>query len=631
MTNAVLAKLGDYGLKKSGSSWMARCPAHPDTTASLSVSEGTSQPVVLHCHAGCDPDLILDALGLTWADVSTEREQAKSDRPEISTTYDYVDEAGDLLYQVVRMVPKSFRQRRPDGKGGWVWKLEDVRRPPYRLPEVLAAVAAGDPIFVVEGEKDVEAIRREGFVATCNSGGAGKWTEEHTTCLQGATVVVVADRDGTGRRHAQAVARALDSVAAEVRCAEPVEGKDVADHLAAGRTLEELAEVLDEWEADLAEPDHDPGPDEPPVDDESAPPEERESVLDRLRNLLLTGTTVKSIPSRRSLVKGWLDMNSLAMLYGRSGGGKSFTAIDMALHVVTGSWWYGAKVRKGTVLYVVAEGATGIADRQTAWEKRNNHYTPVDGIFWLPRPVNLLDVVNASALATLAVELGVSMVVIDTLARSMSGGDENAGKDMSRVIEAADHIKTKTGACVLVVHHSGKDEAAGARGWSGIKGAVDTELELKSAENILILTTTKQKDGAELQPMRFTLVPERWGCPECDGKGFLPDTGEECDRCDGDQEVGSVAIAKYTGQVARDAGVMGRAQSTLDALVSIDTGDGVSSAQWQEVAHEQGVSKASFFRHRKSLIEARLVHQVGTPVRPRFAIMRPAESDEGVA
>src|SRR5262249_42890268 len=93
----------------------------------------------------------------------------------IVATYDYVSETGDLLYQVVRYEPKTFRQRRPNGTGGWTWKLEGVWQVPYRLPEVVEAIASGRLVVVVEGEKDADALWALGIPATCNAGGAGKW------------------------------------------------------------------------------------------------------------------------------------------------------------------------------------------------------------------------------------------------------------------------------------------------------------------------------------------------------------------------------------------------------------------------------------------------------------------------
>ena len=153
----------------------------------------------------------------------------------IVAIYDYVDEAGKLLYQVARFTPKGFAQRRPDGKGGWTWKLGRTRRVLYRLPRVRAAVSSGKRIWITEGEKDVHAVEAAGEVGTCNSGGAGKWRAEYADHLRGAKVAIIADADEPGRKHAQEVARSLEGVAAEVKIGEPAVGKDAADHLAAAR------------------------------------------------------------------------------------------------------------------------------------------------------------------------------------------------------------------------------------------------------------------------------------------------------------------------------------------------------------------------------------------------------------
>jgi 5S rRNA maturation endonuclease (ribonuclease M5) len=115
--------------------------------------------------------------------------------------------------------------------------MKGVRRFPYRLPRVIRAVKTGRPVWVCEGEKDVHALERAGAVATCNPGGAGKWRDEYAGWLDGADVVIVADRDEPGRRHAAQVAVSLDGKAASVTVVEAAEGKDAADHLAAGLGL----------------------------------------------------------------------------------------------------------------------------------------------------------------------------------------------------------------------------------------------------------------------------------------------------------------------------------------------------------------------------------------------------------
>lgn len=234
----VLGKLD--GVRQHGGYWMARCPAHDDHKASLSIKRGTEQPVIFKCHAGCERDTILDALSLTLADVSKARTALNGEWTpfgEAVAFYDYTDEDGNLLFQVMRTADKQFPQRRPDGRGGWKWRLGDTRRVPYRLPKVLAAIANGEMVYIVEGEKDVHAIELAGGVATTSPGGAGKWRADYNEHFTGGDVTIIADRDEPGRYHAQDVARNLRQVAKSVVIAETAEGKDAADHLGAGHTL----------------------------------------------------------------------------------------------------------------------------------------------------------------------------------------------------------------------------------------------------------------------------------------------------------------------------------------------------------------------------------------------------------
>jgi 5S rRNA maturation endonuclease (ribonuclease M5) len=241
MTTAELLERLD-GAKPTGDDrWEALCPAHDDRTPSLSISTGDEGRVLLHCHAGCSTTDVLAGLGLTEADLFERRNGGGMD---IAATYPYVDEAGELLYEVVRFRPKSFRQRRPDGNGGWEWSLKGVQRVLYRLPKVVEVAMAGGKVCVVEGEKDVAALERLGLTATCNAGGAGKWRAEYAESLRGAQVGIIADADAPGRKHATEVAASLDGIAASVKLLEPAEGcKDVSDHLAAGKPLSELVPV----------------------------------------------------------------------------------------------------------------------------------------------------------------------------------------------------------------------------------------------------------------------------------------------------------------------------------------------------------------------------------------------------
>jgi len=175
----------------------------------------------------------------------THGEAEREERGRIVATYDYRDEGGKLLFQVVRFDPKGFRQRRPDGAGDWIWNVNNVRLVPYHLHEIAAAVAADDPVYVCEGEKDADRVRALGLAATCNPQGAGKWRAEYAEPFRGAADVrIVADRDRPGYQHAAQVAASLEAVGARVVVLEAATGKDVSDHLDAGHGLDELV-VMD--------------------------------------------------------------------------------------------------------------------------------------------------------------------------------------------------------------------------------------------------------------------------------------------------------------------------------------------------------------------------------------------------
>jgi hypothetical protein len=228
---------------------MATCPAHDDAKASLSITRGTTQPVVMVCLADCATEDVLAAIGLTFGDISASGDPQPPGEwtpagPAIAI-YRYVDEQGELLYEVLRTATKDFRQRRPDPtqRSGFQWKLTGVRRVPYRLPQALQAVAEGKTIWIAEGEKDVEALERAGVTATCNPGGAGKWRREYDGYLEGADVRIVQDRDEPGRKHALHVAEGLRRAGCTVTILEPRTGKDAADHLAAGHGLDDFVVV----------------------------------------------------------------------------------------------------------------------------------------------------------------------------------------------------------------------------------------------------------------------------------------------------------------------------------------------------------------------------------------------------
>ncbi len=262
---------------KTSSGWQAKCPGHDDKNASLSISEGSDGRVLLKCHAGCGFKDIVNVMGLKISDLFNDN--APSLRPsttrKIVASYPYRDADGQLLYEVVRYEPKSFSQRRPDGNGGWSWNLQDVERVLYRLPELLAAAKSGERVFIVEGEKDVEALVKLGLCATCNSGGAGKWQDSFSESLRDADVVIIPDNDEVGQKHGQAVAASLQGKAKSVRVIElkaqpgvPSKVKDAHDWISVGGTRDELEAIVTatpEWVPSTVSPGTTSTPEKPVV------------------------------------------------------------------------------------------------------------------------------------------------------------------------------------------------------------------------------------------------------------------------------------------------------------------------------------------------------------------------------
>jgi len=205
-------------VEKRGTEYRCLCPAHADTHPSLDVRAGDGGRVLFQCRSRqCPAKDICAALGLSLADLFDG--DAPSDTPfedRIVCTYDYRNAAGVVAFQTVRLcAPKDFRQRKPDGRGGWEWNLRGVALVPYRLPELLAS-GADVPVYIVEGEKDADALAALGLVATTNPMGAGKWKAEYAPHFKGRAVVILPDNDEPGQKHAEAVKRMLTSVAASV-------------------------------------------------------------------------------------------------------------------------------------------------------------------------------------------------------------------------------------------------------------------------------------------------------------------------------------------------------------------------------------------------------------------------------
>ncbi|WP_420344623.1 AAA family ATPase [Paenirhodobacter sp.] len=285
------------------------------------------------------------------------------------------------------------------------------------------------------------------------------------------------------------------------------------------------------------------------------------------------------------LIKGWLAPRSLAVLYGAANVGKTFLALDIAHAVSRGASWGGCRVQTAPVLYVTLEGGAGFDKRVAALE---------NPCFWvLSAPLSFTDprrdpTFLAEAIEDLEEEAGpFGLIIIDTLARAMSPGDENSSQDMGRLIASAEMLKERTGACVLLIHHTGKSAAQGARGHSSLRAAVDTEIEVtkEDGSHVIEAEATKQRDMPRGTIFRYRLSERILGKDQ-----------------DGDDISTCVVERAADGEEPRRAKVKGKAEIALQALHTAierhgvqrtgpDYPDGrsVTKEQWRSCAELHGL------------------------------------------
>jgi len=426
--------------------WIARCPAHEDRKPSLSIHEH-DEKVLLFCHAGCSVKEICAALKIEERDLFYDNAKLAAAKnapvPRIVATYDYRNEQGEILFQVVRYEPKGFKQRRPDGKGGWTWNVGGVRRVLYSLPEVLRA----SDVLIVEGERDVEAARRLNFVATCNPGGAGKWREEYGESLRGKQVAIIADADEPGRKHAQQVAESLYGKAASVKLLEFPQAKDVAEWTTMGGTRSLLLEQMrntEEWKPAAETPKPQAGA------------------------VLRCFSDIESKPLRW-LWPGRIPLGKLTLLIGDPGLGKSLLTIDIASRVALGaSFPDGATCELGSVIFLSAEDdaadtirprldAVG-ADVSRVYTLEAVRVQLTDGSF-AEKAFNLETDVAALE-GVLREHPDVLLIVIDPISAYLGGVDSHSNAEVRGVLARLAALAAHYGVAVLCVTHLRKSARA---------------------------------------------------------------------------------------------------------------------------------------------------------------------------
>lgn len=229
-------------------------------------------------------------------------------------------------------------------------------------------------------------------------------------------------------------------------------------------------------------------------------------ALDSLRSKLLTFDQLRDIPRPEPLIKGVLNLDSATWLIGQPGGFKSFVALDWACHVATGRTWHERKVRKGKVLYVVAEGVRGFAKRVEAWTMRLGE-KPEELLIY-PGAIQASNATEWRSLVELVKEIEPALVVLDTQARMTVGMEENSNTEMGVWVQAVDALKRAAGACILVVHHTGRS-GGDARGASALDGAQDAEWKVDRKPHKLDFTLSCDKNKDDDDTARWTFGMEK--------------------------------------------------------------------------------------------------------------------------
>ena len=256
---------------------------------------------------------------------------------------------------------------------------------------------------------------------------------------------------------------------------------------------------------------------------------------EKQRSPIFWAADARPVLTSSYLVKGWLGSEQMSVVYGPSNVGKSFFTLDIAFHVAAGKDWQGNKVKQGAVLYLATEGGNAFKNR--VYALMQEHGTADVPLAIRPAPVDLLrPEADLKEIASLCDEITathgpIAMIVIDTLSRAMAGGNENGPEDMTAFIANVDALRNYAKAHALIVHHSGKDTAQGARGHSSLRAATDTEIELENDDGLRTATPTKQRDVEPRQPIVFQLKVHELG-DDADGDAVTTCTIQTADAAD---------------------------------------------------------------------------------------------------
>jgi AAA domain/CHC2 zinc finger len=494
-------RLAEHRFRKSGSGYMALCCFHQEKTPSLSISISKG---AFKCHgcgasgglldfeqkfSSCDKDTALTRI----AEIVGESHLNFGQQPE--AIYPYTDAFGKLLFQVVRYPGKRFSQRKPDEKGGWIYKTQGMKMVLYNLPEVTSA----HNVVIAEGEKDANNLKAalteagiKDIAVTTSPRGAGKWQDEFAIFLAGKQVLIIPDNDEPGRQHAEQVALSCFRYAKGIKVLKlpdlPEKG-DASDYLKSHpvTSLFALSKETLWWK--------------PPISETTlfmTVPQFREHAADHID----------------WLVEGLIQHGANGMVISRPKSGKSFTILDLAIALASGQKWLDFFVPKRVKTALVSRedhsGLTQWRERKIS-EGRGLSSLDLDG--WLHinakglKPKIMLDYPDDVKLLIADLKRYQTEFLILDVMRVLHGAEENDNTEMQKIIDVLNHIQEETKASICLIHHDNKREDASlterARGASAIAGWAEFICGIRIVDDVEWVREFTCELKASMAPEKF--------------------------------------------------------------------------------------------------------------------------------
>lgn len=479
----------------------------------------------------------------------------------------YDDGNGFLFWIVRKNLPDGKKEIRPWYFDGTTWQCKKPEKPSQGFPLFNQhLIKSFQTIYMVEGEKTASAFPDD-LLAVTWVGGAANVKQTNYAQLKGKNVILWPDNDEAGTRAMQEVKEILQKIGCSISMISPqahwIPKADAADF-----THDEIREIIKTAQT-ISEP--------------------KKSLFK------LTRYGDMTLEPADWLIKGILENDSLACIFGQSGHGKSYVTLDMAACIASGKDYHGYKVKKsGAVVYIAGEGRKGIAKRLRAWEIKHETSLKDAPLVISHRPARLCEEESVAYVSEAIRQAGelygdIRLIIFDTWARNMAG-NENDTADTVQAINAVDELRKLYDCTAIIVHHSGKADSENGRGSSALRATLDVEYKVSIKDNnIVTLQNTKMKDGEPPEPIYFALNYVDLGILDEDGCSVESSAMEKVDMS---------SVIKSEKEVKK-----GKVADKILSIFKAQNTQELPEDVLRELATSDGMSRQSYFNAKKRLCE----------------------------